>query len=97
MRGTTDRAHCIIGNRAFFPLLRFHRFDGFAIAEAIIFIPELPVLFDKGLDDWELVGEELLVFGAVDVVMGPLPERNISANEKNKPANLLILFLNDSK
>lgn len=31
----------------------------------------------------------------VDFVMCPLFERHVSANKKNKPANLLILFLND--
>ena len=38
-----------------------------------------------------------LVFGAVDLIMSPLFERNVSADKENKPANSVVLFLNDSK
>ena len=56
-----------------------------------------PVLFDEGLDDRKLISEEFLVLRAVDFIMSPLFQRNISADKENKPADLLILFLNDVK
>ena len=58
---------------------------------------EYPVLFDEGLDDRKLISEEFLVLRAVDFIMSPLFQRNISADKENKPADLLILFLNDVK
>ena len=69
----------------------------FAIAEAVVFVPEPPVLFDKGLDDGESVGGEFLILGTKDFVMSLLLERDVSADEENKPANLLRLFLNYSE
>ena len=65
MRSSTKRANGIFRNRAGFTLLSFDRFDGFAITESVVFVPELPVLFDKGLNDRKLIGKELLVFGTV--------------------------------
>ncbi len=72
-------------------------FYGFAVAEEVIFVPNLPVLFEEWFDDRELIREELLIFRAVEFIMSPLLKRNVSANKKNEPANLLILFLNDFK
>lgn len=60
-------------------------------------VPEQPVLFDERLNDRQLIREEFLVFGAVDLIMSPLFERNVSADKENKPANSVVLFLNDSK
>ena len=65
MRSSTKRANGIFRNRACLTLLSFDRFDGFAITESVVFVPELLVLFDKGLNDRKLIGKELLVFGAV--------------------------------
>jgi len=65
-------------------------FDGcyrLAIAETAVFVPELPVLLDGRFDDGQLVGEEFLIFGTVEFVVCPLLERDVSANEKNKPAD----------
>ena len=70
---------------------------GFAIAEEVVSVPKLPVLFEEWLDDRELIREELLIFRAVEFIVSPLLKRNVSANKKNEPANLLILFLNDFK
>ncbi len=72
-------------------------FYGFAIAEEVVSVPKLPVLFEEWLDDRELIREELLIFRAVEFIVSPLLKRNVSANKKNEPAELLILFLNDFK
>ena len=69
----------------------------FAIAETIVFVLELPVLLDEGFDNGQLVGKKLLVFGAVEFIVSPLLERDVSADKENKPADLAILFLNDVK
>lgn len=62
-----------------------------------IFVPELPVLFDKWLDEGKFIGEKLLIFRAVEFIMSPLFEGDVSADEKNNPADLPVLFLNDSE
>ena len=97
MRGVAERTYgiCRCGTRLAF--LSFHRLEGFPIAETVILVPEFPVLFDEGLDDRQFVREEFLILRAVDFIMGPLFERDVSADKENKPADLAILFLNDSK
>jgi len=97
MRSPTERTYGIHGDITGFAFLRFHWFYSLAIAETIVFIPELPVLFDEWFDNGQFIGKEFLVLGAVELVMSPLLERNISADKENKPANLFVLFLNDSK
>lgn len=97
VRGTAKRADGIFGNGTNFAFLSFDWHDRFAIAEAVVFVPELPVLFDKGLDDRESVGGEFLILRTMNFVMSPLLERDVSADEENKPANLLRLFLNYSE
>ena len=54
-------------------------------------------MFDERLDDREAVSGKFVVFRGVGIIEGPLLERDISADEKNKPADLAILFLNDIK
>ena len=73
MRGAAERADGVRGNVTGLAFMRLDGFNGFAVAEAVVFVPELPVLFDKRF------------------------ERDVSADKKNKPADLLILFLNDFK
>lgn len=97
MRGAAERADGISRNVTWFAFLRFDWFYGFAVAEEVVFVPELPVLFEEWFDDREFIREELLIFRAVEFIMGPLLKRDVSANKKNEPANLLILFLNDFK
>jgi hypothetical protein len=97
MRGAAERAGGICRNVTGFAFLGFDRFYGFAIAEEVVSVPELPVLFDEWFDDRKFIREELLVFRAVEFIVSPLLKRNVSANKKNEPANLLILFLNDFK
>lgn len=94
---TAERAYGIRGNRAWLAFVRLDWFYGFAVAETIVFVPELPILLDERLDNRQLIRKELLIFWAVEFIMSPLLERNISADKKNKPADLLILFLNDMK
>ena len=97
MRGAAEGTYGIIRNGASLAFLRFHRFDSFAIAKTVIRIPELPVLFDEGFNDRQLIGEEFLLFWAVYFIVSPLLERDVSADKENKPADLFVLFLNDSK
>lgn len=97
MRGAAERAGGICRNVTGFAFLGFDRLYGFAIAEEVVSVPELPVLFDEWFDDRKFIREELLVFRAVEFIVSPLLKRNVSANKKNEPANLLILFLNDFK
>lgn len=97
VRSPAEGAYGIRGNRARLAFVRLDRFYGFAVAETIVFVPELLILLDERLDNRQLIRKELLVFWTVEFIMSPLLERNISADEKNKPANLAILFLNDMK
>ena len=91
------RAYGICWDCTLLAFVRLDRFYGFAIAETVILVPEFPVLFDEGLDDRQFVREEFLILRAVDFIMGPLFERDVSADKENKPADLAILFLNDVK
>ena len=97
MWSPAERAGGISRDGTCFALLGLYRRNCFTVAETIILVPKLPVLFDKGFDDREFVRGKFLVGRAVDLIMSPLFQRDISADEENKPANLLILFLNDSE
>ena len=52
-----------------------------------------PVLTEVS-DQREFISFELLVLGRVGIIESPLLERDISANEVNKPAVLLVKILN---
>lgn len=52
-----------------------------------------PVLTEVG-DQREFINSELLVFGGMGIVKSPLLERDISADEVNQPAVLLVKILN---
>ena len=97
MWSPAKRAHDIFRNGAGLTFVSFDWFHGFSVTESVVLVPEYPVLFDEGLDDRKLISEEFLVLRAVDFIMSPLFQRNISADKENKPADLLILFLNDVK
>lgn len=97
MWGTAERADDLCGDIMGLALLGLDRFNWFAIPESVVFVPELPVLFDEWFDDGQFIGKELLVFRAMELVMGPLFERDVSADKKNEPAELLVLALNDVK
>jgi len=97
MWGAAERADGVCGDIMSLTFLGFDWLYGLAVTKKVVFVPELPVLFDEGLDDGQLIGEELLVFGTVELVMSPLFERNVSADKKYQPADLLVLYLNDSE
>ena len=52
--------------------------------------PSLPEVGDEG----ELVNPELLVFRGMGIIKGPLFERDVSADEADQPAVLLVKVLN---
>ena len=95
MRRTTKRAYSVFWNG--FTVTALNRFYRFTILPLIVFKKELPVLFDKGLDDRKLVNLKFLILGRVRIIKSPLFKRNISADKVNKPANLLMLVLNKLK
>ena len=97
MWSAAERTYDICGHSTLLAFPGFYRLESFPIAEAIILVPELPILLDERFDDRQLVCKELLILRAVDLIMSPLLQRNISADKENKPADLAILFLNDSK
>lgn len=90
-----DRAESIFWNRG--TIAALNRFDRFLVLPEIVIEEELPVLFGKLFDDRKPINLVLLVLGTVDLVVGPLFQWNISGDKKNKLANLLILFLNNSE
>lgn len=96
VRGTTERADGICGDAVGFAFVWADWRYGLAVAEAVIFVPELPVP-DERFDDGKFIREEFLVLWAVEFIMSPLFERDVFADEENKPADLFVLFLNDSK
>ena len=76
---TTERTDGILWNG--FRVATLNRFKGFAILPLIVFQKELPVLFDKGFYNRELVNLKLLVLWRVGIIECPLLEGNISANK----------------
>ena len=74
MRSTAEGTYGIFRDSAGLAILSFDRFNCFAVAKPVILVPEQPVLFDERLNDRQLIREEFLVFGAVDLIMSPLFE-----------------------
>lgn len=72
MGSPTKRAYGIFRNSAGLTLLGSDGFYSFAITETVILVPELPILFDEGLDDKKFIGKELLVFWTMELIMSPL-------------------------
>ena len=97
MRGTAERTDGIRRDCTLLAIVWFDRLYGLAVPETVVLIPKQPVLFYEGLDDGQLIRKEFLIFGAVEFIMSPLSERDISSDKENKPADLAILFLNDVK
>jgi hypothetical protein len=62
MWSTAERADNIRRNIAGLILMGLHRFDGFAVAELVVFVPKLPVLFDERFDDGKPIRKKLLIF-----------------------------------
>ena len=79
VRSAAERTDGIFRDRsAITPLDGFHRS---AILPEIVFEEELPVLFDEGFDNRELVDLEFLILRGVGIVKSPLLERDVSADE----------------
>jgi len=95
MWGAAERADGVCGDIMSLAFLGFDWLYGLAVTKKVVFVPELPVLFDEGFDDGQLIGEGFLVFGAVDFVMSPLFKRDVSADIKYQPADLLMLNDNE--
>ena len=89
MGSTTKWAYGIFGNRFTITTLNFlYRFSVFPL---IVFEKELPILFDKGFDNRELIDFVLLILWRMGIIESPLFERDISIDKVNKPANLFLL------
>ena len=92
MGSTAKRAYSFFGNRLTITTLNLlYRFTVFPL---IVFEKELPILFDESFYDRKLVNLKFLVLWRVRIIKSPLFERNISADKVNKPAVLLVKFLN---
>lgn len=65
----------------------------FVVRDTFLVSPVLSEIGNKG----ELINLELLVFWGIGIIKSPLPEGDISADEVNQPAVLLIKILNDRK
>ena len=72
MWGTAERAGGIRRDGMRLALLRLYGRKCFPIAETIILVPKLPVLFDEGFDDGKFVRGKFLVLGAVYLIVSPL-------------------------
>ena len=79
VRGATEGTDDIFRDRS--AITPLDGFDGSAILPEIVFEKELPVLFDEGFDDRELVDPEFLILRGVGIVKSPLLERDVSADE----------------
>lgn len=77
--GTTERTDNVLGNGFTIPAL--NRFYGFTVLPVVVLEEKLPILFDKGLDQRELVNLEFLILWGVGIIMSPLLKRNIFADK----------------
>ena len=96
LRGATGRAGAVLRDVTFFTAS-----DGFYLKIVPVFKvrdEEMPVPFL--LDDLDLrkfIHFKFLIFGGMGIIESPLPERDISADEVDQPAILLIKVLNYRK
>jgi hypothetical protein len=89
----TCRAGTVFRDIAFYTAE--YRLDGFVVTLFVVRnkIFPIPILFIR--DDFgKLIYLEFLILWRMGIIKSPLPERNISANKVNKPANLSMLVLN---
>jgi hypothetical protein len=92
----TCRAGTVFRDIAFYTAE--YRLDGFVVTLFVVRnkIFPIPILFIR--DDFgKLIYLEFLILWRMGIIKSPLPERNISANKVNKPANLFMLVLNELK
>jgi hypothetical protein len=71
------------------------RLDSFVVTLPVVRnkIFPIPILFIRD-DFWKLIYFEFLILWRMGIIKSPLPERDVSANKVNKPANLFMLVLN---
>ena len=93
MWGTAERADDIFRDGP--AVSSLHRLDGFFVAPKVVLEEKLPVLFDEGFDMRQFIDFELLIFGRMGILIGPLLERDISADKVDQPAVLLVKMLNN--
>jgi len=79
MRGTANRTHDIRRNDPAITSLDWSEF--FLVSPEIVFEKEAVVLLMKGFDDRKLIDFEFLVLWRMGIVIGPLFERDISADK----------------
>ena len=65
----------------------------FVVGDKFFISPVLPEVSDQR----KLVDLELLVFGGMGIIKGPLLEWNVSADKHDQPAVLLVKVLNKLK
>ena len=74
----------------------FYRLQFTAVMAPGVFAEQvLPVFMPDGDDFWQGIRFELFVFRGMGIIVSPLPERNISADEGKEPAILLVKCLDD--
>ena len=88
VRGATERTEDIFRDRP--AITSLDGLKGLAILPEIVFKEELPVLFDEGFNHRELVDLEFLILRGEGIIRSPLFERDISADEADQPAVLLV-------
>lgn len=93
MGSTAERTNDIFRNGS--AISSLHRLYGFSVAPKVVFEEKLPVLFDKGFDTRQFIDFELLIFGRMGILIGPLLKRDISADKVDQPAVLLVKMLNN--
>ena len=94
--GTAGRAGAVLGDVAFLT-----SGDGFYLnTVAVIQVRNqetpVPLMLDD-LDFWKFVHFELLIFWRMGIIESPLLKGDISADEVDQPAVLLVKILNNRK
>jgi hypothetical protein len=92
-RGITCGAGTVFWNIAFHTAK--NRLNRFMVTLPVVGnkIFPIPLLFIRD-DFWKLIYFEFLILWRMGIIKSPLPERDVSANKVNKPANLFMLVLN---
>lgn len=95
MRSTADRADFVLGDSVGAPAA--DRADLLAILVFIVCDEELPVLFEEGNDERELIDFELLILGRFGIIMDPLIDGDEFTDKLQQKCDLFGLMLNNVK
>jgi len=95
MRSTADRADFVLGDSVAAPAA--NRDDLLAILVFIVCDEELPVLFEEGNDERELIDFELLILGRFGIIMDPLIDGDEFTDKLQQKCDLFGLMLNNVK